>query len=153
MNLGTRTWRRIGPWEILLAAAVVVVVVIRIRLLTTPLERDEGEYAYGGALNRLAADATAFVHRDKLAGLQATSSWSTYASTEQIAVGTSWLSWLAANVFDDAEGAYQNYIDPTLVDWRRAYYGENLERLVAVKNAYDPENVFSFPQSIPLSLD
>ena len=108
--------------------------------------------AYGGALNRLAADATAFVHRDKLAGLQATSSWSTYASTEQIAVGTSWLSWLAANVFDDAEGAYQNYIDPTLVDWRRAYYAENLERLVAVKRAYDPEDVFSFPQSIPTTL-
>ena len=108
--------------------------------------------AYGGALNRLAPDATAFVHRDKLAGVQATSSWSTYASVSQIATGASWLSWLAANVFDDAEGAYQNYIDPTLADWRRAYYGENLKRLVAVKNDYDPDDVFSFPQSIPLSL-
>jgi len=109
--------------------------------------------AYGGALNRLAKDATAFVHRDKLAGVQATSSWSPYASEQQIATGTSWLSWLAANVIDPAEGAYQNYIDPTLVDWRRAYYGENLERLVKVKRAYDPDDVFSFPQSIPTTLN
>ena len=93
--------------------------------------------AYGGAVNRVVGDETAFVHRDKLACIQATSSWSSSSTT---------------NVFTPETGAYQNYIDPTLADWRHAYYGSNLERLVKVKRKYDPDNRFSFAQSIPLSL-
>jgi hypothetical protein len=107
--------------------------------------------AYGGALNRVASDQTAFVHRDKVAGIQATYSWSTYTPAAEIAAGQAWLTWLGADVFDPLSGAYQNYIDPTLVDWKTAYYGANLQRLIKVKNAYDPDNRFSFAQSIPLS--
>lgn len=43
------TKKQIWPWIILLLA-VVFVTIIRIRLLNTPLERDEGEYAYAGQL-------------------------------------------------------------------------------------------------------
>ena len=71
--------------------------------------------AYGGAINRVASDATAFVHRDKLACIQATYSWSSYTSPSVIAAGAQWLTWLGTHVFDpDDSGAYQNYIDPTL---------------------------------------
>ena len=108
--------------------------------------------AYGGAVNRVVGDETAFVHRDKLACIQATSSWSSSSTTAEIAAGERWLTWLGANVFTPETGAYQNYIDPTLADWRHAYYGSNLERLVKVKRKYDPDNRFSFAQSIPLSL-
>lgn len=105
--------------------------------------------SYGGAINRVASDATAFVHRDKLACIQATYSWSSYTSPSVIAAGAQWLTWLGADVFDPTSGAYQNYIDPTLTNWPNAYYGLNLPRLVSIKSKYDPENLFTFAQSIP----
>jgi hypothetical protein len=37
-------------WWVLLAVVIGLIVLIRIRLLATPLERDEGEYAYAGQL-------------------------------------------------------------------------------------------------------
>jgi len=106
--------------------------------------------SYGGAINRVASDATAFVHRDKLACIQATYSWSSATLTSTIAAGAQWLTWLGANVFDPTSGAYQNYIDPTLANWQAAYYGSNMARLITVKNKYDPDDLCSFAQSIPL---
>jgi hypothetical protein len=108
--------------------------------------------SYGGAINRVASDATAFVHRDKLACIQATYSWSTFTPSSVINDGATWLTWLGDDVFNPATGAYQNYIDPTLTNWQSAYYGTNLDRLVSIKSHYDPENHFSFAQSIPVRL-
>ncbi len=107
--------------------------------------------AYGGAINEVPSHETAFVHRDKLACIQATYSWSSATPLAEIAAGASWLEYLGTDVFDASTGAYQNYIDPTLRDWPNAYYGSNLERLTAVKRAYDPGDLFSFAQSIPRS--
>jgi len=108
--------------------------------------------AYGGAINRVAADQTAFVHRDKLACIKATYSWSSATPPSEINAGQAWLTWLGSDVFNPRTGAYQNYIDPTLSNWKTAYYGTNLERLSKVKHRNDPENRFAFAQSIPLSL-
>jgi hypothetical protein len=106
--------------------------------------------AYGGAINALGPADTAFVHRDAICGVQA--SVATGASSPAVSEGRTWLAHVAAAVAPHVDGAaYQNYIDPTLADWERAYYGANLGRLVAVKATYDPDDVFHFTQSIPTS--
>ena len=91
-----------------------------------------------------------FVHHDALASVQYSANWPIGAPTSTVAANHRWLStaWQSMRPFVTGE-AYQNYIDPTLVGWRHAYYGQNLPRLEQVKRAYDPENLFHFSQSIP----
>lgn len=43
---------------------------------------------------------------------------------------------------------YPNYPDPDLTDWARAYHGAGLDRLVEVKRAYDPRDLFTSAQSL-----
>jgi len=103
--------------------------------------------AYGGALNRPAADATAFVHRDMLFSLQYLAYFNGGA-----AAGASrrWINGVWRTLRPHASGeAYQNYIDPQLERWQRAYYGSNLERLREIKKQVDPDFRFRFPQAIP----
>jgi FAD/FMN-containing dehydrogenase len=106
--------------------------------------------AYGGEINSLRPDATAFVHRDALFGVQMTLEFSPEAAPATIQQHSFWLEQAALALAPSCNGeAYQNYIDPTLKDWEKAYYGSNLARLSEVKHRYDPDDIFRFAQSIP----
>jgi len=105
--------------------------------------------AYGGAINRVAPDATAFVHRQALADIELSVNWSA-ASSRAVEAATGWLASTAAALAPYGSGAYQNYIDPSLDGWQDAYYRSNLPRLRRTKRAIDPDDIFHFAQSIPL---
>jgi FAD/FMN-containing dehydrogenase len=103
--------------------------------------------AYGGALNDPAAGATAFVHRDMLFSLQYLAYFGGAAGGR---ASRRWINgvWHALRPHVSGE-AYQNYIDPDLDHWQRAYYGSNLDRLRQVKKQVDPDFRFRFRQAIP----
>lgn len=105
--------------------------------------------ALGGAVNRVAPDATAFVHRDGLFVGQFTTTWSDSATNAQTAAQQNWLRGFHQAMTPYASGqAYQNYLDPELANWQQAYYGANYARLVQVREKYDPDHVFNLPQGI-----
>ena len=114
--------------------------------------------AFGGAINRVAPRDTAFVHRDALFLAQYSTSWTPAPGAEDAGAGTAtvaaqraWLASFHAAMRPFASGqAYQNYADPDLADWQRAYYGANYPRLQRIKAAVDPTDLFRFPQSIEL---
>ena len=95
--------------------------------------------SYGGAINRVAPGATAFVHRNVLFCIQ-------YLSYNG---GGSWLSAIHGRMSPYVTGgAYFNYTDPNLAGWQTAYYGANYRRLLEVRRAVDPHHYFNFPQAI-----
>jgi FAD/FMN-containing dehydrogenase len=105
--------------------------------------------ALGGAVNRVAPTATAFVHRNALFDIQYYTGWTSPGSATGVANAHQWLRNAYSLVHPFANGqAYQNYIDPDLKNWRQAYYAQNYPRLAKIKAKYDPHNLFNFPQSI-----
>ena len=102
----------------------------------------------GGAIARVPADATAFVHRDSLFYISIISVWERDDETD---ANVAWTDEIAASLRPYLSGeVYQNYADEDLVDWPAAYYGANYPRLQQVKREYDPTDFFRHGQSIRL---
>ena len=105
--------------------------------------------AHGGAIADVPDDATAFGHRDTAFEYVAATSW-TDPAEDQARMAAARRH--AAAIAPFASGAYVNALsDEGAEGLRRAYPGRKLARLVAVKDAYDPDNVFHLNQNIPPS--
>jgi hypothetical protein len=125
------------------------------QLLTWPGSRNaDGAgvalFALGGEINEVPPHETAFVHRNDLFVFAAEATWADEDPPSLAAANMDWLNGFYDAIFaaDRPTRAYQNFPDPDLNGWQQAYYGDNYERLVAVKQKYDPDNFFSYGQSI-----
>jgi FAD binding domain-containing protein/berberine-like enzyme len=107
-------------------------------------------FALGGEINQVPPEATAFVHRGGLFVFAAQTCWADYDPPDVAAANLRWLAEFYDDIFGDTppEHSYQNFPDPTLKNWRRAYYGVNYDRLARVKRTYDPTGFFRYPQAI-----
>ena len=104
---------------------------------------------WGGAYNRVPPDATAFAHRSEAFLVQHVVTIDPGAAATEISDARDWLarSWTLLHPFGSG-AVYPNFPDLELENWQHAYYGDNYERLVRVKEAYDPDGWFRYPQSI-----
>jgi hypothetical protein len=100
----------------------------------------------GGAVNRMGKDDTAFPHRDSPYDLAIMPMWSDPAESGK---HTRWADelWSALQPFF-SRGVYVNYLTAEGEERVKSAYGTNYERLVGLKNKYDPMNLFRFNQNI-----
>jgi FAD/FMN-containing dehydrogenase len=107
---------------------------------------DASLQAYGGAIADVGDDETAFSQRDTLVEFVAAARWTDPAEDAgRIAVARRY----GASLEPFASGVYVNTLTDEGQDGvRRAYRGAKLARLTALKDRYDPENVFHRNQNI-----
>ena len=106
----------------------------------------------GGRVNDKTPRETAFVHRQSRWLGSIDLYWEQDTPRDTLRRNLAWLSDFYEAIVPIAEGgAYQNFIDPSLTDWKSAYHGSNLEKLEAIKKRVDPTGVFTFPEAIPPS--
>jgi FAD/FMN-containing dehydrogenase len=99
--------------------------------------------ALGGAVNDIGGATTAFGHRGALATVQYTATYASGPATK----ATSYVrGFRTAMTPTWGHGAYVNYADSSLTNYRTDYFGSNAGRLAHVRTAYDPHHFFTQPQ-------
>ena len=101
---------------------------------------------FGGAVARVPNDATAFAHRDSTFAFSFDSFWDDPSQSE---INLRWTkeSWEAMRAYSP-RGAYVNFMDDEGEDRVKESYRGNYDRLVEIKNKYDPTNLFRLNQNI-----
>lgn len=93
----------------------------------------------GGAQGRVDPAASAFIHRDRPYSLGI---WTGWADAEYDQVNVDWTRAFFEAVEPFGAGAYVNYLGEDESDRLQEVYGENYERLLALKKKWDPDNLF-----------
>ncbi|MEY8353018.1 FAD-binding oxidoreductase [Lachnospiraceae bacterium 54-53] len=113
-------------------------------------ERPEGSvytslsfYALGGRVSEVPEDATAFYYRDARY-----ITWLDTVFEQNKCENAAWLADKFSYLKSVTNGSYVNFPYGSLSCFPEEYYGTHVCRLKKVKEAYDPLNVFTFPQGI-----
>lgn len=105
--------------------------------------------AYGGAIASAGPGETAFSHRDALIEFVARADW-TDPAEDQARISSARRYGVAIEPY--ASGVYVNDLtDEGQKGVRRAYGTAQMARLIAIKDHYDPENIFHLNHNIPAS--
>ena len=115
--------------------------------------------AFGGALTGCEpAGGSVFAHRNALFYAEPGAGWGgargAVASERPVtpdSLTAECLTWIAdfmTALAPYVDGAYTNVPNAGMADYETAYWGAGVDRLRTIKAKYDPDNVFSFEQSI-----
>ncbi len=110
-------------------------------------------FAIGGKVRDRPADATAYVHRNANFIFEMECAWAPIDHHDTVKRQQAWLTEYYADMQRFLlPQSYVNFPNREIPNWARKYYGNNLGRLIDIKQKYDPLDVFHFEQSIPLHL-
>jgi Berberine and berberine like len=112
--------------------------------------------SYGGEVNAVKPGATAVAQRSSILKLQYQTYWT---ERDQDDANLRWMASFYDAVYARTggvpiangpvtDGCFVNYCNADLVGWPQLYYKDGYPRLVEVKRAWDPLNVFRHAQSI-----
>ena len=103
-------------------------------------------YPINGAVHRVASDATAFAYRDAAFATVIAGAWPDPADNR---ANIEWVrDYYGASAAHAQEGGYINFMSEDDQQRIKANYKGNYDRLVEVKRAYDPDNLFHLNQNI-----
>ncbi len=123
-------------------------IVDQLRAATAPMAAVQLR-VLGGAMARVPVEATAFAHRESRIMVNVAA---IYERPEEAPVHEPWVAGLAAALRRGDAGAYVGFLgDEGEGRIRAAYPGATWDRLTAVKDRYDPTNLFRLNQNVPPS--
>jgi FAD/FMN-containing dehydrogenase len=101
-----------------------------------------------GRVSAVGGDASAFAHRGPGYSFAALAPWMDPADAD---ASRTWVTGFFAEMAPFlGSGVYSNYLGEEGDARVRAAYGRSWDRLVSVKRAYDPDNVFRLNQNVPV---
>ena len=110
--------------------------------------------AFGGAVRGSEpSGGSVFAHRNALYYAEPGAGWGALggvpaADDPLTADCGAWIAEFGEALAPFVNGAYVNVPNPGMPDFETAYWGPNVDRLRTIKAKYDPDNVFSYEQSV-----
>lgn len=102
-------------------------------------------YSLGGNVSEKQPEETAFFYRNAKYIISVQTQWSDAADEK---ANKEWLCRQFLCLKKLTQGSYVNFPYGNLTNYMKEYYGANADRLAAIKQVYDPDGFFHFPQRI-----
>jgi hypothetical protein len=108
--------------------------------------------AFGGAVRKEPRGGAAFPHRRALFYSEPGAGWGTrgkpHSGDALTSTAQAWVAEFSQALRPYVNGAYVNVPNIGMLEWEKAYWAANFDRLRRIKAKYDPYNFFQYEQSI-----